>query len=729
MMNLRHTNRWFTWAAGLTLLAVAGGQPTAAEAEEAPNSAPSSADLDTVRQRILEPLLAPVPAEAARKLLETLRPDGSWPDIDYQDRSRSGWKTVRHLSNVAALARAYRSPGSKLQGDETLRRAVLSSLDYWLSHDFQNSNWWWNQIGVPRALLPTLLLVENDLSAEQRSRAFTILRRAKIGMTGQNLVWVTEITAVRGILENDPELVATAYRRIAGEIRLSAGEGMQADFSFHQHGPCLYNHGYGAAFAGDCSEIATQVAGTRFAFPEEKIALLASLILDGSQWMARGSVTDFGAEGREITRRGQTAHYLSTAARNMLQLPTGREAEFRVLAARASGQPAPPLVGNRHFWRSDLTTHHRPGYYTSARMFSTRVANTDMPCNGEGLKSHHIADGCNMLLRTGREYQEIFPVWDWLKIPGTTAEQRAELSGSPRRMGKTSFVGGVSDGAYGLAAFELQRDGLSARKSWFFFDDEYVCLGAGITCDSENPVVTTLNQCNLAGDVLIGKDGRVRKLDSEPDLPDNPDWLWHDEVGYVLLAPGAVRLHNGLQRGSWCEINHEYSKETIARDVFTAWIDHGRRPQNAAYAYLVVPGIAADTLATYVGRSPVKILRNAPSLQAVMHEKLRIAGLAFYEPSEVEIRAGLTVAVDTPCLVLLKESPEKLAVCVSNPRNEQATVQLDFSRWLEGDGVEVLNGPVRSRVTFELPGGMEAGKSVTRSYAARQRHSPDATER
>jgi hypothetical protein len=117
-----------------------------------------------------------------------------------------------------------------------------------------------------------------------------------------------------------------------------------------------------------------------------------------------------------------------------------------------------------------------------------------------------------------------------------------------------------------------------------------------------------------------------------------------------------------------------------------------------------------------VGRSPVKILRNAPSLQAVWHAKLRTAGLAFYEPGEVEIQLGLTVAVDAPCLVLLKESPESLLISVANPGNEQATVQLDVSRSLEGDGVAVQNGPGRSRITFELPGGMEAGKSVTRAY-------------
>ena len=76
-----------------------------------------------------------------------------------------------------------------------------------------------------------------------------------------------------------------------------------------------------------------------------------------------------------------------------------------VLAASASasaadlravaGQPqAPPLVGNRHFWRADFMAHHRPGYYASARMHSKRIASTDGPANSEGLLSHHLADGC-----------------------------------------------------------------------------------------------------------------------------------------------------------------------------------------------------------------------------------------------------------------------------------------------------------------------------------------------
>ena len=60
----------------------------------------------------------------------------------------------------------------------------------------------------------------------------------------------------------------------------------------------------------------------------------------------------------------------------MLGLPTGREAEFRALADRARGDFTVGLMGNRHFWRSDMMAHHRQGYTTTASMFSHRIVNT-----------------------------------------------------------------------------------------------------------------------------------------------------------------------------------------------------------------------------------------------------------------------------------------------------------------------------------------------------------------
>lgn len=57
-------------------------------------------------------------------------------------------------------------------------------------------------------------------------------------------------------------------------------------------------------------------------------------------------------------------------------------------------------------------THHRPEYYASVKTSSTRTYQPESG-NGEGLQNLHLADGVNLVMRTGDEYDGIFPVWDW----------------------------------------------------------------------------------------------------------------------------------------------------------------------------------------------------------------------------------------------------------------------------------------------------------------------------
>lgn len=131
-------------------------------------------------------------------------------------------------------------------------------------------------------------------------------------------------------------------------------------------------------------------------------------------------------------------------------------------------------------------THHRPGWYMSARMYSTRTMNTDNLAGcGEGLLSHYLAEGATCIMRHGDEYLNLFPVWDWQRVPGTTVELAPHSSADPQRKGASAFAGGASDGTVGVAAFQLQRDSLRARKAWFFFSDLAVCLGADIRCATD----------------------------------------------------------------------------------------------------------------------------------------------------------------------------------------------------------------------------------------------------
>jgi chondroitin AC lyase len=673
--------------------------------------------MNMVKDRITKPLLErEVDTRNVEQILKTLKTDGSWGGINYRDKTGAGWKTPQHLKNLTALVLAYKSPKSPLRNSPKLKQGVFASLDYWLKHDFQNPNWWHNVIGVPCLLGPVLLILDSELTTPQRKKGIEILKRGKLGMTGQNLVWVAEITINRGIMEGNPDLVNSAFRRIASEIKITRHEGIQHDFSFHQHGKCLYNHGYGAGFAVDCSRLAGLAAKTRFAFSREKINILAGYVLDGSQWMAYGSADDYGADGREITRSGQTAKYLLKAASSLLKLSTGREKELKALAARIADRATAPLEGNRHFWRSDIMTHLRKNYYASARMYSTRIDNTDCPCNSEGLKSHYIADGCNFLFVSGDEYQDIFPVWDWQKIPGTTVEQNGVFAGSPRRKGTKDFVGGVSDGQYGLAVFDLERDKLQARKAWFFFDQEYVCLGAGIACPSQNQVITTVNQCYLRGDVTTFSTAEEKRLSKSKHRLKSPITVHHNNVAYMFGTDSNILLHNTPQEGSWYAISRSLPKDKIVDDVFSLCIDHGSSPTNSTYSYVVCPGMSARQAKAYAERPEVEVLSNTAEMQAVRHRKLKLSQIAFFKPGNLDIDEKTTVAVDKPCLVMVHHVGHEFRLSISDPTQKLKVINVEMSGSLQSEGGKFDPGKNASTVSLTLPTGGHAGQSIVRIF-------------
>ena len=701
---------WFT---ALVLVGVAAGFAHGAAA--AP-PADSARDLETVRQRLAEELLSPAASRRGSdkevgSLLAGLGADGRWPDVDYTDKSRSNWKPGTHIWRVLRLAQAYRTKVYPLSGKPEVRGKILLALRWWLTNDPQCPNWWWNDIGAPEALGRTLILLGDDFPADLMPAASKILKRAeRQDMTGQNTLWVCGVRITRGCIEKQPEVVAAAFKRIADEVRVSTAEGIQPDFSFHQHGPQLYSGGYGRGFAAYGPQFARLASGTAWAFPAEKIGVLTSYLLDGQQWMIRGDRFDPSVTGREITRGSQGAGSIAKACEDMLALGAPRRAEFEAFVRRLRGEKdAAPLVGNRHFWRSDFMVHQRPEWYASVRMFSSRLYNSEL-VNGEGKKSHHLADGVTLIMRTGREFDAMPPVWDWTRLPGATCEQ-APLPARVQQKGETSFVGGVSDGHYGVAAMDLKRGPLAAKKAWFFFEDCMVAMGAGITCTSENQVLTSIDQRPLVGEVR-GPFAKVI-VRGEQAL-DRPQWILHDGMGYVFGDRDGIRLKADTQEGSWRDISDPASPAKVVADVFSLWIDHGVKPSGAAYAYAVLPRATKEQVAGYAARMPEEVLGNTPDLQAVRQEAGGVAGAVFWKAGRIGGGKAIVLAADQPCVVLLRTQAAGVWLAVANPEQKALKVVLEVGQALEGKGCTWSAETKRTKIEFDLPGGAEAGRSVVR---------------
>jgi chondroitin AC lyase len=697
-------------------------------------------DLDTIRSRFAMSVLPTDPIQTNRlhtlssRYSSSLQLNGSWSDINYGDSARPLWPATDHLQRILVMAKSARLYRNAGHPDDALEQKTILALRWWISHDYQDhlngALWWWNQIGVPELIGESANLMWSDLSAGDISKIAEIMKRSDwkhVPWTGANLTWGVTNEIVRGCIENDPATVAEGYNRLYQEIKIvgPTEEGIEQDDSFHQHGTQLYNGGYGLSYANDVGRFIAFAWGTRFQIPPDRMAIFSSYLLDGEQWMVRGDVIDYSVLGREITRKEMVvapgdwtvgpispagpAYSLPNVVAMLAAESIPRRQDFQNFAARLRGsENMSAFTGNKQFWCSDFMTHRRKAFYTSVKMLSKRIQNAEIT-NGEGKKSEHLSDGVNFLYLTGDEYKDIFPVWDWTKLPGTTAIQGTLDTGEKDRIsahGTTTFDGGVSDGTYGLAAMELHRGNLNAKKAWFFFDDSYLCLGAGITTtdDTEHSVATDVNQTLLNSPVFTSQSKSPVRSGVYSYAAEGSAWAFHDHVGYVF-APGThLNLSVGSQTGRWSDIGDGIgldpgvsADQLVTHPVFNLWIDHGRSPQDSTYQYIVLPGATLKETMERATRPTIRVLANTEDIQAAWDGPLGIAMIAFRRPGSLATPDG-NVAVDHSCLLLIRRIAGGWKISAANPENMPLVLH-----------VKVQN----LAVTMDLPGGNFAGSSVT----------------
>lgn len=658
---------------------------------------------------------APLPGVVER-YVHAQKPDGSWPDVDYAKTDFGEWQAYEHLRRALNMAGAYRATGHPMAEDPSLSRAVVAAIEHWTNKDYVHSNWWYRQIGVPIVLAPILVLMGDAVPTELREKAERqILSRSKMGMTGQNRVWLAQIEFMKGVLLEDPEMMTQARNQISEELHVTTNEGIQPDYSFHQHGPQLQWGNYGAAFGADMIKWLSIFRGTNYALTSDQVDLLGRYLLEGIAWILWNGRMDISGCGRQIFRncqavKGRSAiRQLESMAKND---PTRADAYRQVVACNKPGA-ANTILGHKHYWRSDMTVHRRPNWYASVKMCSTRVIGTET-CNSENMLGLHLADGVTYFQRTGREYEDLFPVWDWRRLPGTTCRQDLGtlVPSSSRCRGRSDFAGGVSDGQRGVAAMEYLRDGLKARKTWFFFDDVVVCLGAGITSNGPEKVLSSVNQCAANGPVTFSVDHQTSQLSKGQILTAPVEWVHHDGVGYDFLMRTNVTTSMIAQSGMWQSVHHWESSKPVSRDVFNLWIDHGAKPSGAQYAYAVHPGVSVDAMQTLHEKPPVAILRQANDLMAILSLNGGLMQAAFFEPGQVTWNNGQTLDVDKPCLVFLDTIATPVRLYLSDPTQNQALVRVRLAGRFAADSARYDADTGQTELLIQLPEGGLAGQTV-----------------
>ena len=369
-------------------------------------------------------------------------------------------------------------------------------------------------------------------------------------------------------------------------------------------------------------------------------------------------------------------------------------------------------------------------------MFSTRNRNMEEPYNGPGKTTHQRSDGTNYLVLKGDEYHNIWAAYDWQKISGTTTMQKPALPDATQiqKDGLTNFVGAVTDGLYGAVAFDFKspHDMLETKKSWFFFDKEYVCLGAGIKPKSNLPVATTVNQVLLKSDVNIKQNGAIKILPNGNRLAENVKWVHQDNVGYLFPTSTTIHISNQTETGRWSDLTDQknISKEPVSTDIFKLWFNHGDKinetdihgsrimKNRPIYEYIVVPNVSVENLdETSQKNRGIEILSNTEDLQVVKHHILGQVQLAFYKAGEIVIDKGKKVKMESQGMALLKIKNGKIAeLTLADPsRNlNKIMITLPGIYTLKREGVLTLPNAKSEHTIFivDLPQGVFLGKSV-----------------
>lgn len=629
------------------------------------------------------------------KNLALFQENGSFSDIDYDDTQMTNWTPIKHIERLSDFVYAYTNEKNKYYQNEDLYQKIVKGLEYWYDVDSESDNWWHNQISEPQKL--GVLLIQMRIGKQQIPQELEtkILKRIqKTGgdpakWTGANRTDIALHWIYRSCLTQNEADLKTAIDNVFNPVVYTTEEGFQHDNSYFQHGEQLYIGGYGDEILKGVTQVTSYALGTQYQLDKEKVELLSKFMRETYYRTVRGQNMSFDVVGRSVSRPGLlNKRTTATYAKRMIDIDPTHADEYKAIIARLNRkQPADYQVtaSHTHYFRGDYSLHVRPQYNFDVRLASTRTKKCEYG-NKENLKTYFMSDGCTNITQTGDEYFNIFPVWNWCHIPGTTAPQLEKVPMDPKAwgvLGTSTYAGGVSDSIYGATAYAYMDTNpevnTGAKKSWYFFDNEVVCLGAGIQSTSTYPVHTTVNQCFLKGGILVDKGDKEETLANGSHTLQAPQWVLHDKIGYFFPQKEEVFLTAQTQSGRWYDINTSKSKKEEKMDVFTLGINHGVGPKDGSYAYIVVPGkTSAQEMKAYQKKNAIEILSNNPKIQAVRNTKLNVWMVTFFEAGTFTHKE-LSVTVDKPCILMIKDITSKSAnLHIADPGQTQSPIQVEL---------------------------------------------------
>lgn len=697
------------------------------------------------------------------------------------------------FKKVLSMCKAYAAEGGALYQNQDMLKDITNILDFLCGSCYtaksQTDNWWTWEIGIPKDLIPALILIYDGLTEEQ-VMAYTetlyffqpdpfhegVINTASTHgqgyreAQGANIIDCSTTAVGLGALREDNELVylgmlASSQTFVIQNVEDSAqiaangyNSGFYPDGSYLDHIKVPYLGAYGIEFMKGGAKIPSLLAGTPWKYPEQVQDNLESYIVEGfGNGMYKGMMLDC-LKGRSVSRPASSNQAAGREAMMIiLQIVDSfsQEAKETTLSALKAWLEEDEgfidsLVGaenmaikkkakeiledtsiqsnvapiHKSYPLMDRAVHRTEDYLFALSMYSERIQNTEI-MNDENRFGWHQNNGMTYIYDEDKQYTENY--WNTvnpLRLPGTTVVPVNIGTGKPDGSGfaqggdfcsKESWVGGTSIGNYGVSgmSFSGETQGiagdapvsyapdLKGKKSWFMFDDEIVCLGAGITNKNmELPVETTIENKKLRKDgsnqLLVNgekteipvKEANVKELvertaDVSGTSFEQVNWAHlegNQSVGTGYYFPEEnteIQVRRGQTTGSWKDVGTFEGEST--ENYLEMWVDHGQNPENASYSYVLLPETSAEETENYAQAPKVTILENSSEVQAVRHETLKITGINFWQEQGGSVE-GITS--DKAASVMFQETEQgTVKISVSDPTmKNKGNIQLTLEK-------------------------------------------------
>ncbi len=603
--------------------------------------------------------------DLAREYIDSMAEDGSWKDIDYDTVPAALFPAMDHFERLKIMACAYFTPNQPLFESKEIIEAIECGLPAIETKVLKMGggerqtpgNWWYWNLAIPARIGFILYCVEGKIDERIYQESLTSLKWCLQhpqdwylkGLSGgaSNSIWAIKGNLYYEVLMQNEENIAYVVSEFLDNFKATSGsfEGLTEDDGNRAH-LMLDFYGYYSSFVGDTITILNYLDGSAFMPDDKTLEFFANSLCEGASWAMYRGYRDLGLGGRTMSgpfTKGQTAHI--TEGLKFLANRDGayKERAQELLNRMASGKEA--HTGHKYFYAGDTAIHKTDNSYVSLRMGSSRNTVAES-FTGNGMMSIFMGEGSMWILNDPEPLynSNALACLDWFRLAGTTVVKDQ----MPYRFrsyfhAAEPFVGGVSDGTGGVSAMNVSQISypLNAQKSWFFFDDEVVCLGSGIESASENETHTVIDQrVNNGGKILVNGKAVSDALTLEQTCRETK-WIANDNVGYYFPESAQVELKKEKRGGSWYMLANTQSADPLTANFSQLYINHGSRAENESYAYAVLPDKSADAVRQYAQGENITILENSKTVQAVHDASTDSTGIVFWPENRAFLSAHL----------------------------------------------------------------------------------------